>query len=84
MIKVNEQSYSSSKYTVFASDFESVNEILLSDKKVYGTNMLGFHQNLQSDDELTTYLDFIKYAATVKNSNSDCKYSNIECYKYMI
>jgi len=46
--------------------------------------MLGFHQNLQNDEQLTTYLDFIKYSATLQNSNSDCKYNNIECFKYII
>ena len=46
--------------------------------------MLGFHQNLQDDEDLTTYLDFIKYSATLQNLNTECKYNNIECFRYMI
>lgn len=46
--------------------------------------MLGFHQNVEDNEELFTYLDFIKFGVTLQNTNGDCKYGSLECFKYMI
>mgnify|MGYP006910923266 FL=1 len=47
--------------------------------------MLGFHQNVESDDTLSVYLDFISYGTVLENTDSDYLYqNNISSFKYKL
>ena len=81
--EVDEQSKTSSTYTVYAYNFEHVQETLLTDKPIFGTNMLGFRQGISASDSLAVYLDFIDYGVTLKCVDADYSFSsNISAYRY--
>ena len=44
---------------------------MFSEKQVFGTNMLGFKQDIANSDTLSVFFDFISLGSVLTNTDAD-------------
>lgn len=85
MIEFNHNNQLGLEFTVFQNEDVEVKEFIPSGRRVFGTNLLGFHSDISSTESLSVFLDFIYQGVILTPSESSSSFvDGIEAIKYSI
>jgi hypothetical protein len=69
---------------VYETEFSSVKEYLPSGRRVFGTDLLGFHSDISVGESLTAFLDFAYQGVVLDPQDASYAYKDVTAIKFSI
>jgi hypothetical protein len=84
MLEIEGNNKVGSQYVTYQSDYSEVTEFLSSGRQVFGTNMLGFHQDIGKEEVLAVYFDFLHRGVLLQIIDDNYEYEGVITHKYSL